>query len=278
MAVVKDKKYASLKVDPKISGQKLALVSFVKPQNKQLVEKLEEQVSQAFILHYVDMFQKTRYHMDNKQEDVVGSEAKRYISNDPKVVLELFDEYRQSHFNDIREKFNQDDNDYDELTVTGFKVRGVFSNPTEASDKAKELQNFEEFTNILVAPVGLWVPYNPVSTWGVKSEYNDNGEGNLDVLTELVNKEVEKHKEGKKQFIQRIEEARREEEKGKKEKLKTVTLEMDEESDVEDLPEPVEAAPTPVVDDKKKPKVNPARREKKEKKAKKGGRKKQSKK
>jgi hypothetical protein len=58
-------------------------------------------------------------------------------------------------------------------TLSGIKVRGVFTTYDEACSHAKKLQNVDEYFNVFVGEVGKWLPFdpNPDSEAVADSEY-----------------------------------------------------------------------------------------------------------
>ena len=63
-------------------------------------------------------------------------------------------------------KFNDD-----RCSVRGFKVRGSFKTYEEAKSRCEMLQKHEKFVSIAIAPVGVWVPWDPCPDAIQDSEY-----------------------------------------------------------------------------------------------------------
>lgn len=91
----------------------------------------------------------------------------------------------------IEDKSNPKDQNYvclsflsdkdNKTTLTGIKVRGVFSTMEEASEHAKNLQSIDEYFNVFVGEVGKWLPYdpNPTSEKAGSAEYVQEELNNL---------------------------------------------------------------------------------------------------
>merc|ERR1712166_998503 len=67
-------------------------------------------------------------------------------------------------------------------TMSGIKIRGVFSTIEQASEHAKTLQNIDKHFNVFVGEVGKWLPYDPAPT----SDKAGNPEYAQDQLNNLM--------------------------------------------------------------------------------------------
>lgn len=264
---ISSKKYESLKVDPPVFGQKFVLVSFVETQDAELTVSFEKRFSSEFVLDFVEMFNKIQDHLKENKKEELSSELKNYLSKDPMVIKQLFSDFRKNKYNDIYEKFNKEENPQDRPIIRGFKVRGSFSSAEEAGEHARKLQEHEKFANILMAPVGYWVPFNPVNTDQIDAKYNSNGEKDLEILNDLVKQESERIKKQKEEFEERVREIKEKaEEKKEKDRehdkeLRKRMVSIPEETEVEELPT-IEELPAEPVKEKKERKKGGGRKRK----------------
>jgi hypothetical protein len=67
-------------------------------------------------------------------------------------------------------------------TMSGIKIRGVFSTIEQASEHAKTLQSIDKHFNVFVGEVGKWLPYDPAPT----SDKAGNPEYAQDQLNNLM--------------------------------------------------------------------------------------------
>tara|TARA_B100000768_G_scaffold181141_1_gene203032 strand:+ start:3868 stop:4455 length:588 start_codon:yes stop_codon:yes gene_type:complete len=61
----------------------------------------------------------------------------------------------------------------DKTTLSGVKIRGVFSTYEEACDHAKKIQSYDEYHNVFVGELGKWLAFdpNPESEYVKDAEY-----------------------------------------------------------------------------------------------------------
>lgn len=61
----------------------------------------------------------------------------------------------------------------EQVTLSGIKIRGVFSTYEEACEQAKRLQSVDQYHNVFVGETGKWLPFdpNPDSEFVKDSEY-----------------------------------------------------------------------------------------------------------
>ncbi len=67
------------------------------------------------------------------------------------------------------------------VSLTGIKVRGVFSNYEDACSHAKSLQSIDQYHNVFVGKMGEWLPYDPDpdSKFVQNSEYANSELNNM---------------------------------------------------------------------------------------------------
>jgi hypothetical protein len=80
-----------------------------------------------------------------------------------------------------------------QTTLSGLKIRGVFSTYELACEHAKKLQSVDPAFNVFVGEMGKWLPFDPAPD----SEYVKNSEYANDKLNEMMKKYHENQEKAK---------------------------------------------------------------------------------
>jgi hypothetical protein len=80
-----------------------------------------------------------------------------------------------------------------QTTLSGLKIRGVFSSYDEACNHAKKLQSVDQAFNVFVGEMGKWLPFDPAPD----SEYVKNSEYANEKLNEMMKKYHENQEKAK---------------------------------------------------------------------------------
>ncbi|ULY68606.1 hypothetical protein [Chlorella virus XW01] len=80
-----------------------------------------------------------------------------------------------------------------QTTLSGLKIRGVFSSYDDACNHAKKLQNVDQAFNVFVGEMGKWLPFDPAPD----SEYVKNSEYANEKLNEMMKKYHENQEKAK---------------------------------------------------------------------------------
>ena len=207
-----DPKYIDLlDEDQPIAGQKFVCLSFISP------EKILKQKEMYFFDSFIKQFDlnkslekynqflnfisyKYKLDFDKLQKDLeefvktekdnlfnlsLESEYKTYLDNNEDKLTELFNE---------KNTF--------QTSTRGLKVRGCFPTQQEAELRCKLLRELDPNHDILVGPVGMWVPWHPEAYQTGKVEYLE------EELNELMNEKNKNEKAAKMEFDKRIKETR----------------------------------------------------------------------
>lgn len=78
-------------------------------------------------------------------------------------------------------------------TLSGIKIRGVFSTYELACDHAKKIQSIDPYFNVFVGETGKWLPYDP----NPESEYIKNSEYANEQLNTMMKKYLENQEKAK---------------------------------------------------------------------------------
>lgn len=147
-----------LKIDTPIVNQTFALVSFVEPQNSNLVRQLEKFYTSEFIKWWTNEY-KTILKWNQTNTKTYSDEMKQHLDTDQDNIELTYKEWLLTKESSLRDQFNKEHNQKDELIIRGFKIRGVYSTELEAKKASELLHVYEPAVNIYIVPVGKWVPY-----------------------------------------------------------------------------------------------------------------------
>lgn len=173
-----------LKVDSSVPGQKYYCVSFVEPVNNVFVEK-----EHFFFSKFLDLVQeKKESFTELYQEKETGKFALDVLKKD-------YQDWRTTKFDDWNTEFNEANQNRN--SMRGFKMRGCYSTLEEAKARAEEVRLEDPTFHVFVAPVGYWVPFNPVNLDSMQSVYQE------EMLNEIVKENMQQKKKIDKAFEDR---------------------------------------------------------------------------
>lgn len=209
----KNPKYIDLcDEDPPIAGQKFACMSFVSPEK--ILKKREVYLFDQFIKQWEFSKSMERYF------DFIHFIAFKYnlevstlVNDFNDFVKEETDKLRKSGIEDdyknfmdkqedkLNEKFNREH--AFQTSVRGLKIRGAFPTQDEAEARCKKMREQDPNHDIYVAPVGVWVPWDP-------DAYKTGRVEHLEEELNALHKEKLKNEEmAKKEFEERIRETKK---------------------------------------------------------------------
>lgn len=198
--------------DQPLAGQKFVCLSFLSPEK--IVKQKEQFFFEQFIKQY-DLFKslekftqflnfvayKYKVPFETLQSDL---EEFAKVEKDNIFNISLYAEYKTyiDHNEDTLEELFNKENQF-QTSTRGLKVRGCFPSQEEAEMRCKILRELDPNHDILVGPVGIWVPWHPEAYKTGKVEYLENE------LNELMNEKQKNEKAAKMEFDKRIKEARK---------------------------------------------------------------------
>ena len=153
-----------LTVDTPIPGQSFVCLSFLSP------EKVLAQKSEFYMAEFWRTFQNSE---------------KRELND-----VDILDEYRSfvdMHEKTLDDKFNEENGN--QTSIRGIKVRGVYDNYKEAEIRSKALQQLDPNHHVFVGSVGYWLPWDPSPDRIVDQKYQEE---QLNDLMKGYNENVEK--------------------------------------------------------------------------------------
>jgi hypothetical protein len=90
-----------------------------------------------------------------------------------------------------------------QTSVRGLKVRGVFPSQEEAELKCKKLRDLDPNHDILVGPVGMWLPWDPDAYKTGRVEFME------EELNQLHNEKIKNEARAKEEFERRVKESKK---------------------------------------------------------------------
>lgn len=119
--------------------------------------------------------------------------AKSNLSDDYKTYLDNHEENLQKKF-DIEHNF--------QTNVRGLKIRGVYPTQEEAELRCKMLREIDDKHDIMVGPVGVWMPWDPEAYKTGRVEYM------VEELNQLMHEKQKNEARAKQHFEERVKETK----------------------------------------------------------------------
>lgn len=198
--------------DSPIAGQKFACMSFISPEKN--IKKREVYLFDQFIKQWEFSKSMERYfefihfiaYKYNLNVEKLIDDFNEFVKeeNDKLKKSGIEDDYK--NFMDkqeekLSEQFNRDH--AFQTSVRGLKIRGVFPTQDEAELKCKKLREQDPNHDILVGPVGIWLPWDP-------DAYKTGRVEHLEEELNALHKEKLKNEEAaKKEFEERVRETKK---------------------------------------------------------------------
>ena len=205
-------KYADLLDEDKpIAGQKFVCMSFVSPEKilkekeifffEEFLKNWEFNKSMEKFLQFIN-FISFKYNLSfedlNKDfKEFVQEEkdnlAKSNLSDDYKTYLDNHEDELQKKF-DVQHNF--------QTSTRGLKIRGVYPTQEEAELRCKMLREIDSNHDIMVGPVGMWMPWDPEAYKTGRVEYME------EELNQLMHEKQKNESNAKTAFEQRVKETK----------------------------------------------------------------------
>ena len=200
-----------LEEDKAISGQKIACLSFVSPEEiikqrehfffEEFLKQWNYKKSVDVMLHFVS-FISYKYNLTFEKvnedfQDFLKTEheavMKYNVNDDFKTFVDSYEERLDIEFSEQHEF---------QTSVRGIKVRGVFASQKEAEMRCKLLREVDPNHDVYVGPVGMWVPFHPDAYKTGRVEYME------ETLNQLMSEKKKNEDNAKKEFDKRVKEAK----------------------------------------------------------------------
>ena len=200
-----------LEEDKPIAGQKFACVSFVSPENilkqkeifffEEFLNKWEFNKSMEKFLQFIN-FMSFKYNISfedvNKDFTDFVQEEKNNLSKSN--LADDYKTYLDNNEDDIQKKFDIANNF--QTSTRGLKVRGVYSTQEEAELRCKMLREIDPNHDIMVGPVGMWMPWHPEAYKTGRVEYME------EELNQIMHEKQKNESNAKSAFEQRVKETK----------------------------------------------------------------------
>lgn len=200
-----------LEEDKLIANQKFVCLSFCSPEKilkqkeifffEEFLKNWEFNKSMEKFLQFIN-FISFKYNVSledlNKDfKDFVQEErdqlAKTNLADDYKTFLD-------NNENELQKKFDIENNF--QTNIRGLKIRGVYPTQEEAELRCKMLREVDSNHDILVGPVGLWMPWDPEAYKTGRVEYME------EELNQLMHEKQKNEENAKAAFEQRVKETK----------------------------------------------------------------------
>jgi hypothetical protein len=156
-----------LEVDNPLPGQNYFCFSVINPENV-IVDKNRWKYYkfQQHVLSSMNNFTKNKFNELLDKDEIEHSDVQEIrdsLNNISKSYLADYDTWNDMYKNYEFNKGDEDDKEFDkqnnyQTSIRGMKVRGVYNSYKEAETRAAYLQKTDPRFDILIAPVGHWVP------------------------------------------------------------------------------------------------------------------------
>jgi hypothetical protein len=200
-----------LEEDKPIANQKFVCMSFCSPEKilkqkeifffEEFLKNWEFNKSMEKFLQFIN-FISFKYNISfedlNKDfKEFVQEEkdnlAKSNLSDDYKTFLDNNEDEIQKKF-DVQNNF--------QTSTRGLKIRGVYPTQEEAELRCKMLREIDPNHDIMVGPVGMWMPWDPEAYKTGRVEYME------EELNQLMHEKQKNESNAKQAFEQRVKETK----------------------------------------------------------------------
>jgi hypothetical protein len=198
--------------DPPIAGQKFACLSFISPEK--ILKNRELWMFDQFVKQwdfkksmdkFFDFLQFISYKYGLQIDSLVNDHTE-FIKEEGAKLKECGTEDDFKNFIDKNEdelsyKF-QKENQF-QTSVRGLKIRGVFPTQEEAEMRCKKIRDSDPNHDILVGPVGLWLPWDPDAYKTGRIEFME------EELNQIHHEKVKNEAKAKEEFEKRVKDSKR---------------------------------------------------------------------
>lgn len=198
--------------DPPVAGQKFACLSFISPEKilkkreifmfDEFVKQWDFKKSMDKLLDFIQ-FISYKYGLDSESiikdyTEFIEEEGLRIKDN---TVEDDYKNFLDKNEEVLTQKF-QKANKF-QTSVRGLKIRGVFPTQEEAELKCKKIRDLDPNHDILVGPVGVWLPWDPDAYKTGRVEFME------EELNQLHNEKMKNEAKAKEEFERRVKESKK---------------------------------------------------------------------
>ena len=208
----KNPKYVDvLDEDSAIAGQKFTCMSFLSPEK--ILNKRELFLFDRFIQQwdfsksmskFGDFINFISYKYSLNVENLM-TDYNEFCKEEQNMlreggVADDFQNFLDNHEEKMNEQFSREHGF--QTSVRGVKVRGSFSTQEEAEKHCKQLRDKDPNHDIFVAPVGIWLPWDPNAYKTARVEFME------EELNKLHQEKIKNEKKAKDEFEKRVKETK----------------------------------------------------------------------
>jgi len=201
-----------LEEDKPIAGQKFVCVSFVSPENilkqknmfffEEFLKKWEFNKSMEKFLQFLNFIS---YKYNVSFEDI-SNDFKEFVKDEKETLAKtnMEDEYKtfiDNHETILEKEFNRVQNF--QTSTRGLKIRGSYPTIEEAELRCKMLREIDPNHDIMVGPIGMWMPWEPEAYKTGRVEYLE------EELNQLMHEKSKNESNAKNAFEQRIKDTKK---------------------------------------------------------------------
>lgn len=198
--------------DQPIAGQKFVCLSFISPEK--LLKKREIYMFEEFLkqwdfkksmdkffdfIHFISY--KYGVDVENIMNDYTEFIAEENTKLKSQGVEDDYNNFLDKNEEVLTQKF-QKAHEF-QTSVRGLKIRGVFPSQEEAEIKCKKIRELDPNHDILVGPVGIWLPWDPDAYKTGRIEFME------DELNQLHNEKIKNESKAKEEFERRVKETKK---------------------------------------------------------------------
>ena len=201
-----------LEEDKPIAGQKFVCVSFISPENiikqkqmfffEQFLKKWDLNKSMEKFVQFLN-FVSFKY---NVSFDDISNDFKEFVKEEKDNLMKttMEDDYK-TYIDNNEEALEKDfSTAYNFQTSTrGLKIRGAYPTMEEAELRCKMLREIDPNHDIMVGPVGMWMPWEPEAYKTGRVEYME------EELNQLMSEKNKNESNAKTAFDQRVKESKK---------------------------------------------------------------------
>jgi hypothetical protein len=200
-----------LEEDKPIAGQKFVCMSFCSPEKilkqkeifffEEFLKNWEFNKSMEKFLQFIN-FISYKYNMSFED---LNNDFKEFVNEEKSNLSKssLSDDYKtfiDNHEEELQKKFDIDNNF--QTSTRGLKIRGSYPTQEEAELRCKMLREIDPNHDIMVGPVGMWMPWDPEAYKTGRVEYME------EELNQLMHEKQKNEANANAAFQQRVKETK----------------------------------------------------------------------
>ena len=197
--------------DKPIANQKFVCLSFVSPETilkqkeifffEEFLNKWEFNKSMEKFLQFINFISfKYNISFEELNKEFVDFVQEEKINLSKSNLADDYKTYLDNNEDDLQKKFDIENNF--QTSTRGLKVRGIYSTQEEAELRCKMLREVDPNHDIMVGPVGMWMPWHPEAYKTGRVEYME------DELNQIMHEKQKNESNAKSAFEQRVKETK----------------------------------------------------------------------